>query len=122
MRKPPTSYHIMYTKANHDTNGVNNGLLYVIRFFGRRRPYEVRILFCVCRPTLRKFPWQHPSKSAHIPFTGLDTEKQRWREKGVLYVMLFVSLSFEKNCKAVAVLLPSHPLLLSLSVLGVKKK
>ena len=33
MRKPPTSYHIMNTKANHDTNGVNNGLLYVIRFF-----------------------------------------------------------------------------------------
>ena len=30
---PPTSYHIMNTKANHDTNGVNNGLLYVIRFF-----------------------------------------------------------------------------------------
>ena len=33
MRKPPTSYHIMNTKANNDTNGVNNGLLYVIRFF-----------------------------------------------------------------------------------------
>ena len=33
MRKPPTSYQIMNTKANHDTNGVNNGLLYVLRFF-----------------------------------------------------------------------------------------
>ena len=33
MRKPPTSYHKMNTKANHDTNSVNNGLLYVIRFF-----------------------------------------------------------------------------------------
>ena len=33
MWKPPTSYHIMNTKANNDTNGVNNGLLYVIRFF-----------------------------------------------------------------------------------------
>jgi hypothetical protein len=33
MWKPRTAYHIMNTKANHDTNGVNNGLLYVIRFF-----------------------------------------------------------------------------------------
>ena len=33
MRKPPTSYHIMNAKANHDTNAFNNGLLYVITFF-----------------------------------------------------------------------------------------
>ena len=40
----------------------------------------------------------------------------------MLYVMSLVSFSSEKNCKGVAVLLLSHPLLLSLSVLGVKKK
>ena len=103
MRKPPTSYHIMNTKANHDTNGVNNGLLYVIRFFEGGLGQNVYSMGTIHR---RKCTHCHLEMTSTMPRCFLVTstmsrhiEKNETRNKNRSFHMKRKKKSFIKTRK-----------------------